>query len=75
LSPKADFHPVEYQSDGGFTSSAYPQQICLQTSLFGGVMHAWPVQDTKARFSEFLEACLTTGPQMVTKRGAGLGSD
>ena len=33
-------------------------------------MHAWPVQDAKARFSEFLEKCLTEGPQMVTKRGA-----
>ena len=33
-------------------------------------MKAWPVQDAKARFSEFLEACLADGPQMVTKRGA-----
>ncbi len=33
-------------------------------------MHIWPVQDAKARFSEFLEACLSEGPQMVTKRGA-----
>lgn len=33
-------------------------------------MQAWPVQDAKARFSEFLEACLADGPQMVTKRGA-----
>jgi len=33
-------------------------------------MNAWPVQDAKARFSEFLDACLTAGPQMVTKRGA-----
>ena len=33
-------------------------------------MHVWPVQDAKARFSEFLERCLTEGPQMVTKRGA-----
>ena len=33
-------------------------------------MDAWPVQDAKARFSEFLEACLTEGPQLVTKRGA-----
>lgn len=33
-------------------------------------MHTWPVQDAKARFSEFLEACLSEGPQMVTKRGA-----
>ena len=33
-------------------------------------MHAWPVQAAKARFSEFLEACLIEGPQMVTRRGA-----
>ncbi len=33
-------------------------------------MHAWPVQDAKARFSELLTACLAEGPQMVTKRGA-----
>lgn len=32
-------------------------------------MHAWPVQDAKSRFSEFLDACLATGPQMVTRRG------
>jgi prevent-host-death family protein len=33
-------------------------------------MSTWPVQDAKARFSEFLERCLAEGPQMVTKRGA-----
>jgi len=33
-------------------------------------MNAWPVQDAKARFSEFLDTCLSDGPQMVTKRGA-----
>jgi antitoxin Phd len=33
-------------------------------------MQSWPVQDAKARFSEFLDACMTDGPQMVTKRGA-----
>ncbi|MEO8125013.1 MAG: type II toxin-antitoxin system Phd/YefM family antitoxin [Burkholderiales bacterium] len=33
-------------------------------------MQMWPVQDAKARFSEFLERCLADGPQMVTKRGA-----
>lgn len=33
-------------------------------------MKSWPVQDAKARFSEFLETCLAEGPQMVTKRGA-----
>lgn len=32
-------------------------------------MHPWPVQDAKARFSEFLDACITEGPQLVTRRG------
>jgi antitoxin Phd len=32
-------------------------------------METWPVQDAKARFSEFLETCLAQGPQLVTKRG------
>ncbi len=31
---------------------------------------SWPVQDAKARFSEFLKASLTEGPQIVTLRGA-----
>lgn len=33
-------------------------------------MKSWAVQDAKARFSEFLEACLEDGPQVVTRRGA-----
>ena len=33
-------------------------------------MKSWPIQDAKARFSEFVEACIADGPQMVTKRGA-----
>ena len=32
-------------------------------------MKSWPVQDAKARFSEFLIACERDGPQIVTKRG------
>ena len=32
-------------------------------------MGSWPVQDAKARFSEFLDRCLSEGPQIVTKRG------
>lgn len=32
-------------------------------------MHTWPVQDAKARFSEFLDTCLNEGAQIVTKRG------
>lgn len=33
-------------------------------------MHRWPVQDAKARFSELLDACVSEGPQLVTRRGA-----
>jgi len=29
----------------------------------------WKLQDAKARFSEFLEASLTEGPQVITRRG------
>ena len=32
-------------------------------------MKIWPVQDAKARFSEFLDASLNEGPQIVSKRG------
>lgn len=32
-------------------------------------MQAWAVQDAKSRFSEFLDACLAKGPQIVTRRG------
>ncbi|HEY4932500.1 MAG TPA: type II toxin-antitoxin system Phd/YefM family antitoxin [Terriglobales bacterium] len=32
-------------------------------------MAAWQVQDAKARFSEFLNATLKEGPQVVTRRG------
>ena len=32
-------------------------------------MQTWPIQDAKARFSEFLDACMNNGPQMVSKRG------
>lgn len=32
-------------------------------------MKEWPVQDAKARFSEFLDTCVREGPQVVTRRG------
>jgi antitoxin Phd len=32
-------------------------------------MRSWAVQDAKARFSEFLDACISDGPQVVTRRG------
>lgn len=32
-------------------------------------MRSWQVQDAKARFSEFLDATIKKGPQVVTRRG------
>lgn len=32
-------------------------------------MSTWQVQDAKARFSEFLDATVKKGPQIVTRRG------
>lgn len=32
-------------------------------------MRFWQVQDAKARFSEFLDATIKKGPQVVTRRG------
>lgn len=32
-------------------------------------MKTWPVQDAKSHFSELLDACVTEGPQVVTRRG------
>lgn len=32
-------------------------------------MASWQVQDAKARFSEFLDASVKKGPQVVTRRG------
>jgi antitoxin Phd len=32
-------------------------------------MGSWQLQDAKARFSEFLDAALKKGPQVVTRRG------
>lgn len=32
-------------------------------------MSSWQLQEAKSRFSEFLDAALTEGPQVVTRRG------
>jgi prevent-host-death family protein len=32
-------------------------------------MNSWQLQSAKARFSEFLDAALKHGPQIVTRRG------
>ncbi len=32
-------------------------------------MASWQVQDAKSRFSEFLDATIKKGPQVVTRRG------
>ncbi len=37
-------------------------------------MKSWPVQDAKARLSEFLQASLKHGPQMVPCCAVGLRS-
>jgi prevent-host-death family protein len=29
----------------------------------------WPVQEAKAKFSELLNTCVNSGPQIVTRRG------
>ena len=50
-------------------STGTHRQPSQETDLKQITMHTWPVQDAKARFSEFLDACLTEGPQMVTRRG------
>lgn len=39
------------------------------TSLYNMTMSSWQVQDAKSRFSEFLDATLKSGPQIVTRRG------
>jgi prevent-host-death family protein len=33
------------------------------------IMNSWQLQNAKARFSEFLDAALKHGPQVVTRRG------
>jgi antitoxin Phd len=38
--------------------------------VFGyALMNSWQLQDAKSRFSEFLNAALEKGPQIVTRRG------
>lgn len=46
------------------------RKLVIHLVIWSHPMQSWPVQDAKARFSEFLETCLSDGPQMVTKRGA-----
>ncbi len=33
-------------------------------------MQTWSVHDAQAKFIEFVDTCLSDGPQMVTKHGA-----
>ncbi len=32
-------------------------------------MNSWNVQDAKSRLSELLDACVSEGPQLLTRRG------
>lgn len=45
-----------------------------QTLAGGRPDSAWQVQDAKARFSELLDASLTEGPQIITRRGAEIAA-
>jgi prevent-host-death family protein len=51
------------------------QLTSQMTSLYNGFsvkegnLASWQVQDAKARFSEFLDATIKKGPQVVTRRG------
>lgn len=35
-------------------------------------MRTWPVKDAEVMFSELFDACLSEGPQMVTRHGIGV---
>jgi prevent-host-death family protein len=48
---------------------AFPVKLVRLLVIEGIAMQTWPVQDAKSRFSEFLQASLTVGPQLVTRRG------
>lgn len=39
------------------------------TSRIIAAMGSWQLQEAKSRFSEFLNAALKNGPQIVTRRG------
>ena len=45
-------------------------KLVIKLVIWRLIVKIWPVQDAKARFSEFLDSCLAEGPQMVTRRGA-----
>jgi len=47
---------------------SYTEMTSQMTSQRGKAMK-WQVQEAKARFSEFLDATLKKGPQIVTRRG------
>jgi prevent-host-death family protein len=41
----------------------------MTSQWYNPIMSSWQLQDAKARFSEFLDATLKEGPQVVTRRG------
>src|SRR6266436_3081194 len=49
--------------------SSYLLDTTLVCRAGGWGMSSWQVQDAKARFSEFLDATIKKGPQVVTRRG------
>jgi antitoxin Phd len=67
LTALAEAGPVER---GLGSAARYGGKLVSVLVIVRCPMQTWPIQDAKARFSEFLETCLAEGPQMVTKRGA-----
>jgi prevent-host-death family protein len=61
---------VQLPASGRLCLTADTKKTRLLTSHMSPIrMKSWPVQDAKSRFSEFLKASLTEGPQVVTLRG------
>jgi prevent-host-death family protein len=58
----------------GFALSGRSDKICDQPSVNIPQrylkMKVWSVREARERFSEFLDACLRGGPQIVTRCGA-----
>ena len=51
------------QAAAGHSHMTSDMTICMRLNM------TWQVYDAKARFSEFLDATLREGPQVVTRRG------
>ena len=60
--------------NNSMSRGAGPLQTAPQTAPQTRSGPAWQVQDAKARFSELLDASLSEGPQIITRRGAEIAA-